>query len=317
MKDKEIITSIFGENSLLDYPMSSRVQTISWDGLWVDIKRDDELSCGIAGSKYRKYLSLVPYIKNYKHDHVLAEGSEFSNNILGLSQIFNEHKIDATFFLKKGYSESAVNKKLIDILTKPEAIEILPRKTWPDRQSLIDEKFAISKSKGHNPIFLPEGAFHVASLPGAMTLALDIDLSKYTSIYIDAGTGMSFLGLYFGLKILGYTGKIYVISLVEPSGYYDAQINHFQSLIPKLSQNQAIPFEVIHLKKSKSFGSQNKQTMKDIRKLACDHGILTDPIYSGKSIPRAMEHCKGVANNGSSSLIIHSGGTLSLPGFLI
>ena len=44
-------------------------------------------------------------------NYVVCEGSEYSNNILGLSQVLNELDLPYHFFLKRGYSDKAVNSK--------------------------------------------------------------------------------------------------------------------------------------------------------------------------------------------------------------
>ena len=172
------------------------------------IKRDDELSFGISGSKYRKFLSLIPYIKNNDFSHVVAEGSEYSNNILGLAQSFREFDISFTFVLKKGHNPRSTNKLLLNLITREEEMILLDTNKWKQRHKIIKE-YAKKKKDDNNDktLILPEGAFHEACLTGAMTLAFDIDLQKHQAIYIDAGTGLSFLGLALGLTLQKYRGK--------------------------------------------------------------------------------------------------------------
>ena len=313
MRDFDKIREICGANSLLDHPARSRVQKICYKGKTMFIKRDDELSFGISGSKYRKFLSLIPYIKNNDFSHVVTEGSEYSNNILGLAQTFREFDISFTFVLKKGHNPRSTNKLLLNLITREEEMILLDTNKWKQRHKIIKEYAKKKDDNNDKTLILPEGAFHEACLTGAMTLAFDIDLQKHQAIYIDAGTGLSFLGLALGLTLEKYRGKVYVVSLFEDYSYFE---NHLKK--PRTLGSQKIlpdiDYEIIFPKSSKSFGSFTRETRENISYFATNFGILTDPLYSGKSLPIACEH--SLSNHDQQPLIIHSGGALALPGFL-
>lgn len=307
----EVLNAVPG-SSLLDYKLTSRVQTIDYNGIEVGVKRDDELSCTISGSKFRKYASLVPYLLENGFTHVVSEGSEYSNNICGLAQLLNEYEITYTFFLKEGSSKNAVNGKLLKLLAPEKSLKLIKKSDWKSRQQIISNYIETLNSE--KPIFLKEGSDHFSAIPGSMTLAYDIEISKYSSIYIDAGTGVSFIGLYLGLCQRGYKGTVYVISLFENRSYFEQKISEcIKTLNLKPFENMA-NFEVIYPEDSKSFGSSTSKTMQNIEKLAKGYGILTDPLYSGRSIPRALDHI--LEHQNKNALVIHSGGSIALSGFI-
>ena len=306
------IKNIFGDECLLDFSLSSRVSKIIFEGKQIGIKRDDELSCGVSGSKYRKFSSIIPYIKSREFSHIVTEGSEFSNNIAGMCQLFNEYQIKYTLILKKGYSDQAVNKKLIKLLADENSKITLERKDWKNRREKIDEICHRLETSGEKIVFLPEGSFHESALPGSMTLAFDIDTKIYKEIFIDAGTGMSFVGLYYGLSLKNFTGKLYVISLFENKEYFEKKIASFKQLFPNVLIK--IPYDVITLSESKSFGGLTNSLKENIKMLSREYGILTDPLYSGKSIPVALNKIK--QENFGNALVIHSGGAQTLSGFI-
>ncbi len=66
---------------------------------------------------------------------------------------------------------------------------------------------------------------------------------------------------------------------------------------------------------AKSFGSANKTVFGEIRRIAREDGILTDPVYSSKLFLTARQTISDQALKGNV-LLIHSGGGLALTGFM-
>jgi len=66
---------------------------------------------------------------------------------------------------------------------------------------------------------------------------------------------------------------------------------------------------------AKSFGSTNKTIFNEIRRIAREDGILTDPVYSSKLFLTARQTIFDQALDGNI-LLIHSGGGLALSGFM-
>ena len=66
---------------------------------------------------------------------------------------------------------------------------------------------------------------------------------------------------------------------------------------------------------AKSFGSTNKTIFEEIRRIAREDGILTDPVYSAKLFLTARQTILNKTLDGNI-LLIHSGGGLTLSGFM-
>lgn len=309
------IEKIFGKGCLTDSPISSRVHYIKCGNTQVGIKREDELSCTISGSKYRKYQSLIPYLNNEKVNYVVCEGSEYSNNILGLSQVLNELDLPYHFFLKRGYSDKAVNSKLLDILTDKSQKTILTAQQWKTKETLAQE-FIAKLPESQNSLYLPEGANHISCLPGAMTVAFDIKIEEFDNIFIDAGTGFSAIALILGLSYRGYKGCVHIISLFEEKSYFKNLLEEYRVGLQKRGNGPEVivNYTVHEIASSKDFGKSAKTTIENIKQLARKYGIISDPLYSGRSIPYALEYI--TQNKTKSPLIIHSGGALALSGYL-
>lgn len=314
-KFSKIIELYENSDILLDVPLTSRTQIINTGSKSIAIKRDDELSFGVSGSKYRKFASLIPYLLKNNIDFLIAEGSEYSNNIVGLAQFLKEFGIEFKFILKKGRSESAVNGKILRLLTSPKDLRFLSASEWRDRTAIIDSEVSNARLNYRNPMFLPEGSFHEAAVAGSMTLAFDFNVFDYNTIYIDSATGSSFLGVYFGLCLQNYSGVLNVISLVENRDFYESIIKDFSHKKPYDGlPSPNFKLNIIGVETSRSFGSTSRKTFDNIKKLAHKYGILTDPIYTGKSIPLAIE-LEENKKGSESAIIVHSGGALSLLGF--
>ena len=66
---------------------------------------------------------------------------------------------------------------------------------------------------------------------------------------------------------------------------------------------------------ARSFGSTNSTIFKEIKSIASEDGILTDPVYSAKLFITAKRTIQDQSLDGNI-LLIHSGGALALSGFL-
>jgi 1-aminocyclopropane-1-carboxylate deaminase/D-cysteine desulfhydrase-like pyridoxal-dependent ACC family enzyme len=66
---------------------------------------------------------------------------------------------------------------------------------------------------------------------------------------------------------------------------------------------------------ARSFGSTNSTIFREIKCIAREDGILTDPVYSAKLFITAKHTIQDQSLDGNI-LLIHSGGALALSGFM-
>lgn len=303
------------------YPLHSRVHTLKHFPCSMNwfVKRDDELSCGISGSKYRKYASLLPYLKRQGYKTVHLVGSSYSNHLVGILQLLNESQITPTVYLLESHHHVLNQDHLLEgnlgfikLLLGKNSYRMLSRKEWPDRESII--KTHLSPSC----IYIPEGAEMFPSLAGAISLAKDIAVhnASFDHLFIDAGTGLSAIGLLLGMVSYKLSGKVHIILMAEDRFSFEKKLKDYKRLLEKeLSQPIILPPYEIYLSSiGKSFGSINSTIFDEIRSLAQQEGLLTDPIYSAKLFYSAKEIAKN-HNLKGNALCIHSGGALTLCGF--
>lgn len=109
------------------------------------VKREDELSFGISGSKYRKYASLIPYLMKENVKHLVVIASPYSNNLLAALQMAAEAGLSVTPFLLKPHNLAPTGNYLYSALfLKEQNIHWFCREDWRD---VNDRAEAFSKAQ--------------------------------------------------------------------------------------------------------------------------------------------------------------------------
>ncbi|MDQ3072526.1 MAG: hypothetical protein M3Q97_04575 [Bacteroidota bacterium] len=290
------------------------------------IKREDELSSGISGSKYRKFASLIPWLAAEKPDEVLLIGSDQSNNITGLLQALNETRIQARLMLLRGHDEEHRGNSLwLAMLCPVDDIIWIERDEWPQVEEQANKYASGEALTGKKVIVIPEGSAHVRALPGAMTLAEDILRNEsemnlhFDHIFIDSGTGLSAAGMIIGVAALGFGRHNIHITLIAGEETYFREKLEFYSLeaAKVLQRSPDLSTIELHFYKpviAPSFGACPPSVLKEIKVIARETGILMEPIYSVKHLMtvRSVIENKGLTGN---ILFINSGGSFALSGW--
>ncbi|MET0081409.1 MAG: pyridoxal-phosphate dependent enzyme [Sedimenticola sp.] len=292
----------------------------------VYIKREDELSAGVVGTKLRKYLSILPYVEQNGYDKVILIGSAHSNNVMGLAQLLKERGIGVEAFVKSpGNVEARGNLLLLRMLMPSDDIHFIEAGDWPGVESIAREYAAALEERGETVFVVPEGGDCEAALPGILTLAEDIlfweqeNRRRFAEIWIDSGTGISAIGLLIGLHLLDVEPRTINITLIagDEAGFM-ARYNRYRQwtgqLLPYPLPELSLKLHFYRPATAPSFGSVNKTLLKATREIARETGILMDPVYSAKhlyTVKRAMEERLPEADQ----LVIYGGGPLGLCGF--
>lgn len=290
------------------------------------IKREDELSCGLSGTKKRKYASLIPYLIREKFEEVCVIGGAYSNNVMSACQVLKENDINFRLFLL-GSSDLASkgNLLLTRLLTSPNQIEWIQRSEWDKVHERV--KTHINYDPAKRKFILEEGAAVKEALPGALTLAIDICRNEaehqieFDHIFIDSGTGFSASALILGLQAMGKTCHVHVVQVAEAAERFHQFFSKWKlAFETDFLRSKPLPsfstkdYSVYSPSIAPSFGSINRKLLEYIQLFAQREGILLDPIYSAKLFYEAslIIQKQGITGN---ILIIHSGGIFSLLGY--
>jgi 1-aminocyclopropane-1-carboxylate deaminase len=309
---------------LEDYNQRSRVHQLKLFNPNCFVKRDDELSFGISGSKLRKYTSLIPFLEKNNTQEVIVIGGAYSNNVLGLSQLLIEHSIKPTLFLLGDSTSAHIGNFLLTSLFVPESsIHWVAREEWGQVESLAKD---YAHQSSESVVIIPEGALMPEALPGAMTLALDILRNEeklgdsFAHLFLEAGSGLTAIAAILAFAWLERPTCVHVLLLADNEQTFIHKLEsfrkHFEQLIAKNLSWESIKerFKLHIPTMAKSFGSVNKTILQKVREIARLEGFLTDPVYSVKLFLEAEKIIKEQGLRGSI-LIVHSGGGLTLMGF--
>lgn len=316
------LSSLIKNHIDTDYPLHSRIHPLkifNISGLECFVKRDDEL--GLMGSKIRKYSSLMTHIQRKNITQALIIGGINSNHVLGISQLLIENAVHPILFICESHQTSFKgNALLTTLLISDPQIHWIPRNQWKQVQQIVQ---AYHQSYPRSFI-VPEGGCMPEAFPGALTLAYDIRMneeklgSSFDHIFVDSGTGLTAIALILGLSFLKHPAHIHVVLMAGQEHEFHKLLKfyyeYFQSIL-----GYTFPFpRKFSLQKpahAKAFGSTTTRTFAFIQQLAREEGILCDPIYNAKLFSEAKTKINKERLQGKA-LIIQSGGTLSLLGFL-
>ncbi|MBX7225880.1 MAG: pyridoxal-phosphate dependent enzyme [Chitinophagales bacterium] len=294
----------------------------SYERAHVFLKREDESGFGISGCKKRKYASLIPFLEKSDFEQVGIIGGASSNNVIGLVQLLREKNIPFHLFLKENHTDAHKgNAFFLKLLTNPEEITYISSKEWPLVQEISERHL---QQNYQHYFVVPEGSSCKEAVPGALTLAYDIvenqRLSKmeYDHIFIDSGTALTAIALGYGGLMAGLKASMHVVRMAGDEAWFHEQVKLVQEWLLLLGCNgfQTPTFHLYKPFTAKSFGSVNETIRQQVKYLAKQHGILTDPVYSAKHIATSMLIVENERLTGNI-LVVHSGGGTGLTGWEI
>lgn len=253
--------------------------------------RDDELSSGIIGSKWRKYTSLLPWLKK-QGKTVNLSGSEHSNNLLGLAQLLVEQGLDFTVYAKKSHDTKKGNGLWLNSICGHKLHCIQPD-DWP---ALLDEL-----KQNPETILLPEGASVEAAIPGMLTMLLDVLVFEqqqdkvFQTICLDAGTGFTAACLVAGLELLQTQKRqVHIAHIANDQASFQQCLKMVRSWIKNTFHGTKFKTPVgLHHHASataKSFGAVNRTLVAEWEKFMQTEGFIPDLLYSQKLFYTMKQH---------------------------
>jgi 1-aminocyclopropane-1-carboxylate deaminase/D-cysteine desulfhydrase-like pyridoxal-dependent ACC family enzyme len=307
------------------FNLQSRIHRLQWFGrsdIWV--KRDDELSFGVSGTKLRKHASVIPALKLKGIEEVVVIGGANSNNVLSAAQTLTENGIKITPFLLGPPSHKQGNSKLLSLFVDDDEIHWISRDQWSDIETLANNYIEKEEAQGIKIFMLPEGGHHRLALPGSLSILLDILRNEAESgvtfdhIFIDSGTGMVAQSLLAGAAAINKKSKFHIVILAGSFETFECgleQIIQYTEDFLQVSIKSLPDYKLSYPVIAKSFGGTNRAIFREIKCIAREDGILTDPVYSAKLFITA-KHTIQDHSLGGNILLIHSGGALALSGFM-
>lgn len=291
------------------------------------IKREDEMSSGIVGSKLRKYASIIPYLISKEVAIAGIIGGPNSNNLVGLAQILKENSILPVAFMRKpSDAELKGNSLLLKLLLEENTRIYVDHSQWPEVETLAVTKLEKLYPKLKTEV-LPEGCLTFEGLLGSLTLAEDVlrnenELEQgFTHIFIDSGTGLSAIGLILGLELLRKKSPqpltIVITHIAGNETEFSDNLTRFREMLHnrfKLKQICDVCLQHTSPPTARKYGHINTSVLSAGMRVAKELGILMDPVYSVKHY-MAFRKIQESLPLDSRPLFIFNGSALGLMGY--
>ncbi|SMF63121.1 pyridoxal-phosphate dependent enzyme [Pseudobacteriovorax antillogorgiicola] len=315
MNTTELNQTIQDKTRSLGHSLRSRIHPMSsMAKLWV--KRDDELSFGVSGTKLRKIAALVHHWRENGVKKVIALGGDRSNHLVSCVQIFHEIGLDYEVWCQESHHQSMRgNQAYLRLLARPGQSRSLSREDWPHAQR---EAEAYAQSQADKTVVMAEGACQEEALWGGMSLGMDLLLNQaqeameFDHIFMDAGTGIGAAGMKAYLDAVGFKGVLHVVQMAPCDIQTWASKG---SRLLGLETSATCELRIHQPATARSFGASNTKVMEEIVRFAREDGLLLDPIYTAKLFLTVRQLLPNILSPGQIGAVIHSGGGLAIEGF--
>ena len=300
----------------------------SLDGREIWVLRDDELG-GFWGTKFRKYASIREHCKKENITQVICTGGINSNNLAAAAILCTEAGISVTAFAVEDHADGASlatgNRMLLRTALPPERLILVPRSDKDSIEELMYAMAAKNAAEGTRSLILLEGGGCHAAVPGCLTLADDIMRPRHEwidnklpdHVFIDSGTALIAASLAAGLFRRGddQRTKLHIVQMAGFEEQVKLAFSQWVTPVTGVTWDQVKHFVRVYRPLSpRSYGATSAELFEFIRYMARTHGLLVDPIYSGKLFARAFDLIAG-QNLRGRILVVHTGGISGLMGF--
>lgn len=275
--------------------------------------RDDLVNPDLPGNKARKLKHNLAAARQQGHHTLLTFGGAYSNHIAAVAtagRLFGFRTIG----LIRGDEPAAdgplqLNPTLARAAADGMALHYLDRGAYRRRAA---PEFVAEQLARFGPAYmLPEGGTNALALAGCAELVAEIrQHTEFDALAVAVGTGGTLAGLLTGLA--GQHRAVGVAAL-KNGGFLRAEIDALtQQATGRTFANYALHTDY-------HFGGYAKYSadlLAFIRQFQARHGVLLDPIYTGKLLFGALDLIgQGHFSRGSTVVAIHTGGLQAWAGW--
>ena len=290
---------------LLDEPVAAAhgVRLLLW--------RDDLVNPDLPGNKARKLRYNLIAARQQGHHALLTFGGAYSNHIAAVAAAGRLFGFNTIGLIRgdEPAAGAALNPTLAQAAANGMALHYLDRTAYRRR---AEPAFIAEQLVRFGPAYvLPEGGTNALALPGCAEVVAEIRQQvEFDALAVAVGTGGTLAGLLTGLA--GRQHAVGVAAL-KNGGFLRAEMD-------ALTQATAgLAFDNYSLQTSYHFGGYAKysaELLAFIQQFRVRHGVLLDPIYTGKLLFGVLDLIgKGYFRRGSTVVAIHTGGQQAWAGW--
>jgi 1-aminocyclopropane-1-carboxylate deaminase/D-cysteine desulfhydrase-like pyridoxal-dependent ACC family enzyme len=273
--------------------------------------RDDLANPDLPGNKARKLKYNLRLARGQGHHTLLTFGGAYSNHIAAVAtagRLFGFKTIG----LIRGDAPSAdasLNPMLAQAAADGMVLHYLDRTAYRRRN---EPDFIAEMLAQFGPAYvLPEGGTNALALPGCAELVAEIRAQvAFDAVAVAAGTGGTLAGLLLGL--VGEEQAMGVAAL-KNGGFLRGEVDALtQQAVGQTFSNYSLQTDY-------HFGGYAKYSAEligFIRQFRERHGVLLDPIYTGKLLFGVLDLIgQGYFRRGSTVVAVHTGGLQAWAGW--
>lgn len=290
---------------------NSRIQQIKFSeiensGVFLSIKREDELHPFISGNKYRKLKYNLAESTKQKRSTLLTFGGAYSNHIAATAAagFFCNLKTIGVIRgdeLANNLAETIQNNPTLKFASEQKMqFEFVSRAAYRNKTTL--EFIASLKEKFGDFYLVPEGGTNNFAVKGCEEILTEDD-AKYDVICCSVGTGGTISGIINSLKrnqkAIGFPAL--------KGDFLQPEINKYILKSDNWSLNTNYHFG--------GYAKVSEELIIFINKFKKETKIPLDPVYTGKMMFGIVDLIKnGFFEKGTKILAIHTGGLQGIEG---
>ena len=300
------------QKSFFDLPRNVLLQPIDDRyldkfGVNLSVLRIDQINKHVSGNKWFKLKYNLEAVLSAGAEQVLSFGGAYSNHIHALAWAGKELGIK-TVGVIRGEKEYADNPTLSDASKWGMELKFVDRQTYRQRG---DPVFHHQLRRELGDFYLvPEGGSNAEAVKGCMEIVPSSVKENFSPTHIVAACGTG--GTLSGIAVANPEVSVLGIPVLKNAGFLEGDIRELILAAGYVDPNNW------HLDLAGHFGGYAKQSLELSEfcdDFASTHGILLDPVYTGKMMLRLWQLIgEGAFPIGSRIIAIHTGGLQGIRG---
>lgn len=264
--------------------------------IWFDDNKARKLKYNLLAARQQGYHTLLTF------------GGAYSNHLAAVAAAGLAHSF-ATIGLVRGEGTKPLNPTLARCAAQGMALHYLDRATYRRRN---DADFLAEIQHQYGPAYLlPEGGTNPLALPGVAEVVAEIRAEvTFDALAVAVGTGGTLAGLLTGMAGADYAVGI---AALKNGGFLRDEVD----ALTRQATGETYGNYSLHTQYH--FGGYAKysaELLAFIREIEARHGVLLDPIYTGKLLFGVLDLIgRGYFQPGSTVVAIHTGGLQAWAGW--
>jgi 1-aminocyclopropane-1-carboxylate deaminase/D-cysteine desulfhydrase-like pyridoxal-dependent ACC family enzyme len=265
------------------------------------VKREDLNHPTISGNKWWKLKYNLEEARKRKHDTILTFGGAYSNHIFSTAAAANELGLKSIGVIR-GEQALPLNKTLdfanrCGMQLHYVSREIYRKKTDPKFIERLRDRFG-------DFYLIPEGGTNEFAIKGCCEFAVEhLSPIPFDHLCVAVGTGGTIAGIIAGLH---QDKNVIGVSVLKDNGFLTEDVDTMlNSWCPNIHPKWKILSDYHH----GGYAKSSPELLEFINRMARDHNLPLDPVYTGKMMFAVMEEIRNRKfPEGSTILAIHTGG---------